>query len=251
MPRRFVPLVLLAALSGLVAACSSSTPYVPPSTTPGTSSIFSSLPSPSAVSGTATAPATRAQLATTVLTAKDMSGWKATALKDNVAADKAQSAFTTCIGVPDSPRHRVADVHSPEFKLQGTQVSTESASFTSRADVDRTAAALLSSKAAGCFKALIQAQAKAGLPKGSQLGAVTAQLSKPTGADPVNVLARATATLPVDVSGQTVAVYTDVVYLRTPFIQAQVQLVNVGAAVDKELEKSLVSTVSDRLAKVG
>jgi hypothetical protein len=252
MPRRFVPLVLLTATTALVAACSGSTPYVPPSTTPGASDgIFSSVPSPSFALGTATAPATKAELTAMMLVAKDMGGWKVTPYKASAAADKAQAAFATCIGAPDSPKHRVADVHSPDFKLQATQVSTVATSFASRADVDRDAAALLSSKTPGCFKTLLQSEAKTTLPAGSRIGAVSAQVSKRTSADPENVVARATANVPVTASGQSVMVYTDVVYLRSPFIEAEVRIFNLGNAVDKELEKSLVSTVAARVAKGG
>src|SRR5215470_3416714 len=140
--KRLLGVCAAGCVAAVLAACSSSSPNSP-STSSG-SPVSSSSP---ATSASAATPASLSQLEKIVLQPADLpSGWKGVPYQPgpNDAAESA--ALVKCVGGRNTDSDRVAEAHSDDFALGDAGISSSAASFRSQSDVDANVAKLHSPK---------------------------------------------------------------------------------------------------------
>ena len=86
-------------------------------------------------------------------------------------------------------------------------------------------------------------------PAGATVGTptVTVTPGNPAGT-PSNVIATASVTVPVTVSGQNVTVYLGVAFIAGTLVEAQVDTENVGMPFDSATATAAIKAVADRVA---
>lgn len=192
---------------------------------------------------------TPAQLSAMVLHAADLpSGWTGTAFQAGPTDAANQAAFAACVGDPGAPSARVAEVHSPDFSMGATTISSQAASERSPDDVTRASAALTGPKAPGCYRSLATSGLRSSLPAGSTVGALDVKVTAGSSGGPSNVVATAHVTVTVTVTGQQVTVYVDIAFIASGLVEAEVDFENAGAPLDAALQRQLVHVVAARVA---
>jgi hypothetical protein len=185
-----------------------------------------------------------------VLTAADVSGYKAsphTASDDIPAAVK--KSFAACMKTSqtifdDSPDAQRAD--SPDFAKGEAEISGETTIYAKRGDVDDRWKQISKPAAAPCLAQLFEDGAKSGADASQPVtfGATSAtQFSPGVGSRSVGYAVKLTLT----VSGETAVFYAEVVFAQRDRAAIDVEFVNVGSALDRKLETSLVQKIYDRI----
>ncbi len=244
--------LLIAAAAVLVAvsltACSGSAKTAA-SSAASTTAAATSAGSTTSTSSSPTTAATSAQLAALVLQASEVpTGYTGTPYQASPTDAADHAAFAACAGVPDSAPHQVAEVHSADFAKSNASISSQATSFASQSDVDSDVSALTGSKAQSCFKSLLTAQVKSGLPAGTTVGDLQVAVTPGPRGGPANLVAFATAKVTVTRGGTSTPVYVDAAFLKGPQIEAEVDFQNVGAEFDSTIGQALVEKVAARVA---
>lgn len=235
--------------AALLAACGSSSPKAtstgssaPPST--------SSSPSPTASSSAATAPASLAALRKIVLQPGDLpAGWNGTPYRADPHDAANNAAMMRCLGVPDTSKDKVAEIHSQDFGLGNSNVSSAAATFKSQKDLDLDIASLRNAKVPTCIDQLMRTQMASSLPAGASIASESFKVTPSPAGVPANVVASVQGTIKVTASGQQFAVYVTIAFITGPLIEAQVDSENLGAPLPASLLNGLVSAVAKRAAQ--
>ena len=175
-------------------------------------------------------------------------GWKRTPYKHDPNSSADDAAMTTCLGVRDTSKDKVAESHSDDYSLGNANVSSSASSFKSQKDLDADISALHSPKMSTCFNQLMRKQLAKSLPAGATIVSQTFNVAPGSAGGPANVVATGQGTIQVSVSGQHFAVYLTVAFITGPLIEAEIDAENLGAPVPASVVKSLVSAVATRAA---
>lgn len=232
--------------TALVAGCGASSPHSTPAVSGMSGSpSHSSTPSPATV-----APASIATLKTIVLQPSDLpAGWKGAAYKPDPHSAATDAAMSTCLGVHNTSKDKVAEAHSQDYSLGNATVSSSATSYKSQGDLNTDIAALHSSKMSTCFDQLVRTQLASSLPAGAAIVSESFKVTPGSDGGPSNVIATGQGTIKVSASGQQFAVYLSVAFITGPLIEAETDTENLGAPVPSSIVKSLVAAVATRAAK--
>jgi hypothetical protein len=223
----------------LLAACSSS----------GSSGTKESTKPTASPSPTVT-PATKAQLSKIVLQATDMPGWKGSpADPDN--NDNSGSDLAACVGAKNTDPDEVATSESDDFTLGDVTVSSSASSYKSQSDLDNDVAVLKSPKLESCFEREFKTEVATSVPSGTTLGALSVKFTPGPGSGPANVAGTGSVAVPVTANGQQITVYTDIVFITGPLIEAEVDVESDGAPVPAQVLQAAVKAVATRAAAGG
>lgn len=246
--------------AALLAACSSSSngpaaggssTGAPAGTTPAVGSATPGGSSGSAT-GTGGAPDSKALTALMITKADLPAGW--TGVKSNDSATTAkdaaeQAAFAQCVGIRNTEPDKLADVSSDDFTKQNSTVSSNASSYKSADDVTIDASAFRDKAKLGrCMTTMLESEAATQLPAGAKLGKFTLQVVPGSGGGPSNVVATISTSVKVTVSGTTLPVFINSVYIAGKQIEANLVLENIGAPVDAALQSKLVEALAGRVA---
>jgi hypothetical protein len=237
--------VLLSVLAG----CSSSESGTASPASGGASAGSSAADS----SGTAETPPSADALQSAVLQDEDLpAGWRGTAYdpsSDDDDDDDGTAALLKCIGAEDNSADEVEEAHSPDFSSEeGSSISSSATSFRSQEAIEADVAVFSDPAAPGCFaEQMSTGLADSGLPAGTTVGEPQISFTAGSGGGPSNVVASATGTIPVTVSGQQITFYLDVAFITGRLTEASVEFFGVGAPVPADLQSSLVAAVADRV----
>jgi hypothetical protein len=236
--KRLGPAVLLIVL---LTGCGSS------SSTTG-SGTASSPSSPAA--SPSVSPATRPQLEAIVLQTGDVpTGWTSKPYEANPTADADEAALATCVGVPSTADHKVADANSADFALGDASISSSATSYQSQSDLDVDVAMLNNPKLSPCYDQMLKKGLAASLPDGSTLESASFTVTPGSAGGPANIIATGAGTGTVTVSDQKVTFFVSVAFITGPLMEATVNNFSIGEPFPAAVEKSLFAAVATRAAK--
>lgn len=226
------------------AGTSASNSATTPSSAPATSSS-----APAASPSPTVTPATVVQLKKIVLQAADLPrGWKATPPESSSDDSTGQAELMKCIGAKNTDDDQVATVDSSDFHLGDATISSSASSYKSQSSLDSDTALLKSPKLVPCYTKLLKKELGSSLPQGASLGAVSIKFTPGAGSGPANVAGSGAATVGVTVSGQSLKVYINFVYITGPLMELEVDAENLGAPVPAAALQAAVKAVADRAA---
>lgn len=226
----------------VLAACGSSSPSIPVTSSSGPAATGS---------GTASAakPASLAQLRKIVLHRSDLpSGWKATPYHPDPNDSANNAAFARCLGVRNTNSDIVAQAHSADFVLGNADISSSAASYRSRKDINTDIKAVRSGKLSRCFDRMAKKQIAASLPKGTSIGSASIKVRRGSAAGPANIIATGTGTIKIRANGGEVPVYLTVDFITGPLIEAEIDTASVGTPVPASMINQFVPRMAARAA---
>ena len=235
---------IAAAVALSLAACGSSSS----SSKGGGSSDSSSATntaSPSATPPTPT-PLTKAALGKVVLQPTDLpAGWKGTPNTDDTT-DSSGGELAKCVGAKNTDVDEVALVHSDDFDLGKSEISSEAESYKAQADIDSDRAVLSNPKLVTCFESELKKEAASG-EDGVTLVSVTAKFVPPATGAPKGYLGHIVGQAVVAAKGAKTTVYLDGYFLSAGLTEADVDAFSATTPVDPTVMMSLIQKVSARL----
>jgi hypothetical protein len=243
--KRLLGVCVVGCVVAVLAACGSSSPKSP--STSSRSPVSSSSP---ATSASAATPASLSQLKKVVLRPRDLpSGWKGASYQPDPKDSARNAALVECVGVSNTDSDKVAEAHSDDFALGNASISSSAASYRSQSDVDADVAMLDSPKLSPCFEQMMKKQLAASAPAGGTIKSVSVKITAGSAGGPANVVATGTGTIKVQVKGQQVPVYLTIAFITGPLLEAEVTTENVGTPVPASVVNRLVATVATRAAQ--
>ncbi len=236
--KRLLLVAGLAALCTLSAACSSTSS----SSSPSTSTSASPAASP---------PPTAAQLAPVVVQASDLSSaWTSTPHQDDPNDASDQAALVACAGGRDTSKDQVATANSPDFGLNGAQLSSSANSYKSQADLDADVALVQNPKISSCYEQLLKSQIATSLPAGTTVSAVTLTITPGSGGAAANVVGLGNGTVTLAQAGKQATLYVAVAFITGRLTEAELDLENPTQPVPAADFMTLTNTVAARAAKL-
>ena len=230
-----------AAAALVVAGCGSGGGHTAPTTVPTTLRVTTTTTLP---------PPTQQQLQTVVLVQpSDLpTGWTASpaAVPPYRAADA--TAFAQCMGIQDTGADVAAAGVSPSYASGSGVINSTATSFANTMDVQIDTAALIDPKASTCYVQVLKARLIASLPKTSIVKTFTLKITPGAGGGPTNVVATSTGTIAYTVSGKTITINFDLVYLVGPRVEAQISFGTTGTAIAAAVKTAVVAKVAARVA---
>lgn len=219
---------LLAGLTMLVAACSTTT----------SGNAFATAP-------------TAGQLNRLVLRASDFPAGTKSEPNSSGASDKqTQRQLLDCVGGRNTEPDRVAHVDAPQFTLDdGTVVSSSASSYKSQSDIDADVAILQSPKINTCYEKILRETLQHQVEAGVTVTSVNVTFAKGGAGQPKNVVATGTASIGLQANGQRTSVFATIAFITGSLIGAQVECERVGQAPSPGTVASYVKIVADRVAK--
>ena len=243
--KRLLGVCAVGCVVAVLAACGSSSPKSP-STSSG-SPVSSSSP---ATSASAATPASLSQLKKIVLQPADLpSGWKGAPYKPVPNDSASDVAFAECVGALNTDSDKVAEANSDDFALGDASISSSATSYRSQSDLDADVAMLHSPKLRPCFEQMMKKELAAAAPAGGTIESVSIKITPGSAGGPANVVATGTGTFKLQLNGQRVPVYMTLAFITGPLIEAEVNTVNVGTPVPASVVNPLVATVATRAAQ--
>ena len=195
-------------------------------------------------------PASQSQLNQIVLQPADLPiGWKGKPSKSDPSDPASGVAPTKCAGIRNTDGDIVHDANSPEFTLGADTVSSSATSYRSQSDLDSDTATLHNPKLSACIEQEARTQFATSLPAGTVIESVSFKITPGSANAPDNVVATASGTVVVNAKGHEIAVYLNFAFITGPLIEAEVNVVSVGAPLDASVQQGLVDAVATRAAQ--
>lgn len=233
----------LAAGMLLLSACGGSSGGKPSASKTDAAPPTSSSPSPTKV------PATQAELDTLMLKPTDFpAGWKASQHEADPNEAQYRAEVVACLGIRNSETDKLAEVNSEDFDLGDVSVSSSASSYRTQDAVDADTAALSNAKFGPCYEQQLRKQVASAIPAGATIESVSFTVTPGSSGGPANVVATASGSVKIAVSGRQTVLNVLVAYIAGPLLKAEVDVQNVDKAVPQDVFTTAVTTVAKRVA---
>jgi hypothetical protein len=245
------PAVLTVAAVALT-ACSSSksgSAKTPAATGAGSSTSQSSASTPASTSASSSA-APGTPLSAIVLQASDVpSTYKKTPAAADDPNDKVEAAkLATCVGGKDTSGDELAKASS-NFEQGNNAISSDVSRFKSDADIAADVKNLHSPKIDQCLGQQARDAFTKELPAGAKMDKFSYHVTPGSNGGPSNLAGLGRGTITVTASGQTLQVFVTTAFITGPRLQAEVDIISLGAAIPAVVQQKAIKAVADRAAK--
>jgi hypothetical protein len=187
-------------------------------------------------------------LATLVVQRADLSADWSAAPADN-SSDDSSAELAKCIGVRDTTPDQIDSVDSPDFTLQGAQISSNATTYRSQSDIDTDVALIKNPKTQACFQTIARQQLAGDPGSGVVIKSLSLKIQPHTAAMPANMVGELSVTAQATSDGKPVTVYIDTYLITGRLIEAEVDFTSSGAAIPAAYKLALASRVAARVAK--
>ena len=249
------PLMLgyLVVIGAVLCACSSgasAAQSAPPAAPATTAAAANSSPTAASAATPAASPAGADQLRPVVLQATDLpTGWSGTPYKADPTGPDMNATFAACMGVRNTTLDKAADVHSQDFAMGTANIASEAASYPTAVDLAADVSTLTNAKYSSCAEAIFRAALGKTLPAGATISGVDVKVNPGAGAGPSNVAGTVAIKVTIMNSGLTQTIYSTMVVITGPLIEAQIEFTDSGQPFPAALQATLVGDVAARAAR--
>ena len=176
------------------------------------------------------------------------STYKATVYRSDPTDAASQAALVRCVGGKNTNADKVAEVHSDDFALNNSQISSDANTFRSQADLDADVAIIKSPKVSGCYASLLRTELAGSLPSSAKIDSVELKITPGHAGLPSNVVGTGAGRFVITVQAQQVALYVDVAFITGHLIEAEIDFTDVGAPVPQAMQTALINKIAARAA---